>query len=412
MATASTRDLIRKIAAGNYSDEDLAIFLEAVREMDKASFHEAYQLLYEEIGQYSPDELAPNFKDALEMRLDALERSKGFLSGNLAEGQDLGEVVVRRRWWRYAAAAVILFVLIGGGFFLYYPQKGNAVADRVIAPARDVLPGGNKAVLTLAGGQRIILDSAVNGVLSQQGNAKVQKLDGGQLAYQRIEGKPTEAQYNTLTTPRGGQYQLTLADGTKVWLNAASSITYPTVFVEKERVVKITGEAYFEVIKNADKPFRVIANGKAVIDVLGTDFNINAYDDENSIITTLLEGSVKVEPGVGVDAGRDKPSVVLKPGQQAKMRGESITLIPGADVDQVVAWKNGLFSFSDADLPSVMRQLARWYDVDVSYEGNIPKRAFNGTITRSLTLNQLLIGLARSRVHYTIDSGNKLVIRP
>jgi len=308
---------------------------------------------------------------------------------------------ILRRW---SAAAAIIIALIGGIYLWNIGIHKKAVP---VSPTpmvkNDVLPGGNKAVLTLAGGQRIILDSAHAGQLTIQGNAQVMKINGGKLAYQSTGNTTgTAVVYNTLTTPRGGQYQLTLPDGSQVWLNAASSITYPTTFSETVRKVTITGEAYLEVAQKASQPFAVTVNN-ITIDVIGTSFNINSYPDEPSLKTTVLTGKVRV-----VQAGRQ---VILMPGEQAIAAG-NLTVSPVPNIDQVTAWKNGSFAFTNADLPTVMRQLARWYNVDVKYEGVMPQRRFNGRIGRSLTLDQVLQGLAKSGVHYSIEAGNKLIIRP
>jgi transmembrane sensor len=325
---------------------------------------------------------------------------------NAGEGSSRGVVVhrihflKRSRWW---AAAAILLLIGGAWLWTRFNKPSSPDLSKQETPLKDLLPGGNRAILTLAGGKQIILDSAANGLLAQQGNAQVRKLSNGQLAYQDIHEKPTETLYNTLSTPRGGQYQLTLPDGSRVWLNAASSITYPTVFTGKERIVKITGEAYFEVVHNDHQPFRVQAGDQLVEDI-GTAFNVNAYSDEPGVRTTLVAGKVKVSRGA---AARE-----LSPGQQAQSRGGNIELIPHADVQQALAWKNGVFAFRDADLSTVMRQLARWYDIEVEYEGPVPTGTFDGEIGRSLTLKQVLQGLANTRINYTIVNNHKIIIRP
>jgi ferric-dicitrate binding protein FerR (iron transport regulator) len=209
--------------------------------------------------------------------------------------------------------------------------------------------------------------------------------------------------YNTLGTPRGGQYRLMLPDGSKVWLNAISSIRYPAAFTGKERVVEITGEAYFEVAKDATHPFKVLVhNGDMEISVLGTHFNVNAYNDEPIIKTTLVEGSVKVT--------RDKQTAVIKPGEQTELNSSgALKIIHDADIDEAVAWRNGLFEFQDADLQSILRQVMRWYDVEVDYQGNIPERFFTAIISRDKTLTGVLEILKLSDIDYKLD-GKKLVI--
>jgi transmembrane sensor len=310
---------------------------------------------------------------------------------------------VRRLVRRVMGAAAVILLLVGL-FRLWRTYRAESVEPM---PVVVVAPGGNRAVLTLAGGKKIILDSAAAGVLAEQGNTHVQKLGDGQLAYEagRKGGNtPAAPLFNTLTTPRGGQYELTLPDGTKVWLNAASSLTYPTAFTGGSRTVEMTGEAYFEVAHDKKRPFMVKASGQTIQDI-GTHFNVNAYADEPAQVTTLLEGAVTV-------GGHP-----LLPGEKATVTGATATGggvidVTKGDPERAVAWKNGLFDFTDAGLQTVMRQLSRWYNVDVTYEGNIPPRQFTGMIGRSLTLNQVLKGLAMERVHYQIEEGNKLIITP
>jgi len=310
---------------------------------------------------------------------------------------------------RWIAAAAIILVLSGlGGWWMirsHHPAGSLPVATGV---ARDIQPGGNRAVLTLYGGQQIVLDSARPGSLAMQGISQVVKADSGRLVYRsRANMAASAVLYNTLSTPRGGQYQLSLSDGTRVWLNAASSITFPTTFSGKERKVTITGEAYLEVAARPDQPFIVSAGGMD-ISVLGTSFNINAYQDETNETATLVEGKIRVG-----GAGR---TLVMTAGQQARSdKGTHLlSMVSHPDIGQALAWKNGYFSFTDADLPSVMRQLSRWYDINVVYEGNIRKAdyQFNGEMGKNLSLSMVLDILAQSRIHYSIEPGNKLVIRP
>ncbi|MEO8713176.1 MAG: FecR domain-containing protein, partial [Parafilimonas sp.] len=308
--------------------------------------------------------------------------------------------------WRYrriaVAAAVLIFISIGS--YLYFfnkPKTQTALNDAHQILKNDVLPGGNKATLTLANGAKIILDSTQNGIIAQQGNAKISKLTNGQLVYNTSGEKLATIAYNILSTPRGGQYQLTLPDGSLVWLNAASSIRYPTAFTGTQRNVEITGEAYFEVAKNPSKPFIVTANGMQV-EVLGTHFNINAYADETSIKTTLLEGTVQIKKGV--------LQTVLKPGQQAQLNESAgLKILNNINVDDVVAWKNGFISFKSADLKTIMRQVSRWYDVDVVYEGNIVQRNFTGEISRSANLSELLKILQASNIQFEMKE-KKLIV--
>lgn len=300
--------------------------------------------------------------------------------------------------WSAAAAAVVALLVVGDYAF-------NRWKDHRTQPGiarQDIQPGGNKAVLTLADGRVITLDSAQNGTLAVQGAAQVQKVQNGQLAYHTTEnGGAAAATYNTISTPRGGEYQVVLPDGTKVWLDAASSLRFPTAFGGGERSVELTGQAYFEVVQ--DRSVFHVKAGQADIAVLGTHFNVNAYKDESGIRTTLLEGAVRVD-----DAGQSR---VLSPGDQASCTGGTIQVAPNVDVAAVVAWKNGLFQFSHTDLQSVMRQLMRWYNVDVVYEGAAPVQSFDGKLQRDLSLSQVLSILEKSQVHFRID-GRRIIVQP
>jgi len=288
-------------------------------------------------------------------------------------------------------------------------RKNNKVSpslSQVQPPAtqqKDLLPGHNKAMLTLSNGAVVDLDDAHTGKIARQGNAIADKAANGELVYKIVEANPPEMVFNTLTTPKGGQFKLVLPDGSEVWLNAASSITYPTSFAGNERKVEITGEAYLEIAHNPAKPFIVNVSGMEV-KVLGTHFNINAYNDEAAVKTSLLEGSISLSKGGN--------AVMLRPGQQAQMtRDASLKVVNDVDMDEVVAWKNGFFAFNRADLQMVMRQIARWYDVDISYEGKIPERFFGGKIDRNINASDVLKILAESKVHFTI-SDKKIIVKP
>jgi transmembrane sensor len=317
--------------------------------------------------------------------------------------KDMGKVV-RFNWW-VAAAAVVLLVLGASSYFLFLDNpripQDSPVAKKPVF--QDLPPGGDKAILTLADGRQIVLDTASNGALAQQGGIKVIKV-GGQVSY-NAEGNTTqEVLFNTITTPKGGQYHLELADGSKVWLNAASSLHFPMTFTGKERTVELTGEGYFEVAYNAKMPFHVKVNEMDVT-VLGTHFNINSYSDESSIKTTLLEGRVMVK--------KNDKLIYLHPGQQAVWQPaqENIKVNYGVDAEEVMAWKNGYFSFNNADIRTVMRQVARWYDIDVSFEG-ANHEIFSGKIDRSLSLRDLLDGLGHTRVHYRFEENRRVIILP
>jgi transmembrane sensor len=334
-------------------------------------------------------------------------------------------------------------IIFGIGTYIYITnqkEKPSVTQTSPVPVQNDVAPGGNKAVLTLADGSTIILDSAANGKLAEQGTAVIQKKDG-QILYSRLPTADSRlpGTYNTMSTPRGGQYQITLSDGTKVWLNAESSIKYPTAFTGKERKVTITGEAYFEVAKDVKKKFIVAVSthdsrltthdeGSAertmTIEVLGTHFNVNTYKEEPTINTTLLEGAVKLNILPTADSrlpdnhSKTNQSAVLttltlRPGQQGQFNPDQqkLSLAANPDVEQVMAWKNGGFNFNNKSFAEVMRMLSRWYDVDVIYEGKIPAVRIGGEMGRDLNLRQVLQALGEMGVKFRIE-GKKLIVTP
>ena len=301
------------------------------------------------------------------------------------------------------AAAMLIFVLLGtGAFWVFYKAPEKQIASTQQQRFKnDVAPGKNAAVLTLAGGQKIVLDSTARGAISKQGNTTIINTNG-QLVYSELQKKPTAILYNTLTTGRGNQYQLVLPDGSKVWLNAASSITYPSAFTGTERKVAITGEAYFEIAKYENRPFIVEKNEVRIL-VLGTHFNVNTYDDEEAQKITLLEGSVKVAIGAR--------SCLLRPGQQAILSGGNapVKVIDDPNIDEVMAWKNGAFKFNNATIESIMHQVIRWYDVDVVYDTKVSQH-FIANVARDVPVSELLKLLELTdQVHFKID-GKKITI--
>ncbi|MDQ0110468.1 ferric-dicitrate binding protein FerR (iron transport regulator) [Chitinophaga terrae (ex Kim and Jung 2007)] len=294
--------------------------------------------------------------------------------------------------WGWAAAVLIL---LGAGTYLYMATKKkdiDLVKGKTIATP-GILPGSNKALLTLSDGTTITLDSAASGAIAQQGSSSIIKTPGGEIVY-NAKGLPGgEVMMNTMSTPRGGQYRLTLPDGTTVWLNAASSITFPAAFTGNDRKVKVTGEVYMEVVKNDKMPFRVDVDGRTTVEVLGTSFNINSYTDEGAIVTTLIEGKVRVLPGnTAVSASAERQSATLRPGQQAFQPNNTTTvnISNNANMEQVLAWKNGIFSFTGKSFPSAMKDIERWYDIQVSYEGAIPTIKLKGEMDRGVQLTDLI----------------------
>lgn len=314
-----------------------------------------------------------------------------------------------RRWPRFAVAACLI-LLLGTGFYFFIQQKAVPAGTPEILTARQtpdtLAPAGNKATLILSTGHQINLDEARAGQLATDANATIRKSAAGQLEYETLgnsSGPASETAYNTLTTPRGGKYDLTLSDGTRVSLNAASSIRYPSVFPEENRQVEITGEVYFEVVHDARKPFRVLVAGQLIED-LGTRFNVNAYKDEPSLTATLLEGSIRVS--------NKEHAALLKPGQQAVVQpGQQLRVSREADLDEVMAWHRGLFNFHNADIQTVMRQLSRWYDVDISYEGAVPQRRFSGKIYRNISALKVADLLRYKEIHFRIE-GRRIIVMP
>ena len=302
------------------------------------------------------------------------------------------------RW--VAAAVFISFLVVGTDFFMMLKKKEVPVllsqAERF---KNDVAPGQKGAILTLSNGKKIVLDSAGNGALTKDGNVAIFKKNG-EVVY---KGVTAENLYNTMTTPKGRQYQVVLSDGTKVWLNAASSIHYPLVFTGNDRVVEITGEVYFEVAHRTSQLFKVKLPDGSEVQVLGTHFNINSYNDEDKIQTTLLQGSVKIV--------KSQMTRLLIPGQQAKLNKNGSIEIAQPNLEQVMAWKDGLFMFSHTDLKVIMRQLSRWYDVNIVYEGKVPEQFYDGDIPQDVNISSVLSGLEYTGAHFKIE-GRKITVMP
>lgn len=365
-------------------------------------------------------------KRFLEEYYDAFEHRENILDGRSREEKDVlaqsmkqrimqqagiapGAVTVplfRRTWFR--AASVL--VLLGSAACLYLllspgTQQHQSLAD-IGTPAGNILPGGKKAYLTLADGRRIALDDAAKGRLTSQGQTLIVKEEEGQLRYEGLHGDD-RVYFNTISTPRGGEYKVVLPDGSAVWLNAESSIRFPTQFKGNERRVELTGEAYFEVAKaggHQPMPFIASVNGMEVT-VLGTHFNIKAYQNEATIRTTLLEGAVKVSRHAASDE-----AVILRPGQQAAVTGDQKISVKAVDVEEQVAWKNGRFDFRSEQISAVMKQLERWYDVDVVYE-SMPSFHFSGTISRKADVKGVLKTLEMTGgAHFRIE-GRKIIVR-
>jgi transmembrane sensor len=298
-----------------------------------------------------------------------------------------------RLWPRYGTVAAILIAVASGGYFFLHKPVSPASGGQATL-VNDIAPGRNRATLTLASGQKIILSPKMTGRIATQGQTNI-TAKSGQLVYSSGTGEQ-QISYNSVSTGRGEQspFPVVLADGTKVWLNAESDITFPTAFNGKERIVKLSGEAYFEVRHNALQPFKVEADGQTIEDI-GTEFNIAAYPDEHSTTTTLVKGRVKV----GI--------LSLTPGQQTNGR-----TVSSVNTKRFTAWKDGDFYFDNDPIATVMRQLSRWYNIDVSYEGPVSQDGFNAVISRQKNISVILRGLEKTKgVHFKIEGRRVIVSR-
>jgi len=315
-----------------------------------------------------------------------------------ADGQEKTGKMTRNRRALIAAAAAII-VMAGAGIF-YTEHKIIEQPKQIVQ--NDIKPGGNKAILILADGQQIILTEAANGTLANQSGVQINKTKDGQLVYTASDDAQSSPSFNTAQTPKGGQYRVTLADGTKVWLNAATSIKYPIQFNGKERKVELSGEAYFEVAKDKQHPF-IVHTVLEDVRVLGTHFNINAYQDEPAVKTTLLEGSVQLSTGALLK--------LLRPGQQAVFSDQQIH-IKDVDTEEAVAWKNGYFMFSNEDLGSIMRKVSRWYAIDVRYEDeSLKQEVFWGSVSRFTDVSKVLHMLELTKaVKFKIENNRTVVV--
>jgi len=334
------------------------------------------------------------------------EASGRILTALMRKTNAPGIIAIKRKRTFFLVAAVVAAMSIGLFFLAPRSSVNHAPANTINYAQRfknDVQPGANKAVLTLGDGSTVNLDDAQNGSLTKQGGTDVIK-KGNKLSYNSTHTATEQIVFNTIATPRGGQYELQLPDGTMVWLNAATTLKFPTAFSGKERRVEIAGEAYFEVAQNRNAPFIVSVNN-AEVQVLGTRFDVMAYNDEGAIKTTLLDGGVRFKC--------HDDSSVLKPGEQSMLlRNGKIKINNGVDIDAVMAWKNGMMNFNNADLTTVMRQLSRWYDVDIEYQNASFNQTFIGELPKSLTLMDVLQALERTgNLRFGIE-GKKIIVLP
>jgi transmembrane sensor len=385
-------------------EQELAEFLD-----NKQAEQSIHAYVEDLVNQYSSTELLPV--------VDWEKTFENILAKKRSLPVDISNNKLVNRWWRIAAAAAVVLA-ITTAIWIFNSRTSNQ-SEIVLAEKNSgdiTAPENNQAMITLADGSTVSLESLKNGVLAQQGNVKLMKLADGRVAYETTSGKINQPlQYNTLVNPRGSKViDITLSDGSHLWLNAGSSITYPVAFAGRERKVAITGEAYFEVAHDPSKPFFVMKD-ELTVNVLGTHFNVNAYDNEKDIRVTLLEGSVQLRQGTAAA----NSSVTLRPGQQGVVsvadqqsensKGIIVNHVP--DIDEVMAWKNGVFHFNRTILPVVLRQFERWYNVDVVYKGVVTEKTFSGEMGNDLSLTEALEGLRDLGVRFKIE-GRKLIVEP
>jgi ferric-dicitrate binding protein FerR (iron transport regulator) len=401
----SFNDLLQKYIKDELSQDELKEFLLLVRDPANGLLLDA--ALREQLEATSFTDLSAGMD--MEQQFRAVLRKAG--SGNSTSRSHPAEIKRTNFLYRWVAAASVLLVLAGAAIWWTLAERGDQMA--VVTPS-DIAPGTSGAILTLADGTKLVLDSLGNGLVATQSGIKVE-LEDGRLTYLPTTAGEGAPAYNTMSTPKGRQFQLKLPDGTAVWLNAASSIQYPIAFTSKERRVIVTGEAYFEVAQDRQKPFIVEVNNLAEVEVLGTHFNINGYMDEGAAITTLLQGAVKISP-MQDESRRRNTAQVLRPGQQGLVKPVSNAplQVQDADIEKVMAWKNGYFNFEGATIRGVMKQLERWYDITVVYENGVPDVIFFGEMSRNVNLAELISALQEMKlgVNFRLDNGRRLILSP
>lgn len=395
-------------------EELLRLFVEG--KISRAEYEQLFDYIRSTSGEddelnHAVDYVFRNIKSYEDLSDDEKELLyKNIISSIPSEEDSRNEKSTRSLWYKIGIAASIIVVFAIGLFFYSNKTQIQPVAAvKKIAKPVVIEPGGDKAVLTLSDGSRIILDNAKNGILANQAGVSIQKTSDGELLYtfSHSDGDETleiteDIIYNKIETPLGGKYQVNLPDGSKVWLNSASSLRFPALFSGNTREVELSGEAFFDVASNKNKPFKVITKDQ-IVEVLGTQFNINSYGDEETIKTTLIEGSVKI-------IYKDKV-VLLTPGQQFQPNELKPKVIE-ADTEEVIAWKNGYFLFKNEGIHSIMRKLSRWYNVEVSYNGEIPEVGFGGNISRSKDITEVLDALQLTNaVHFKVEGRRITVMR-
>ena len=374
--------------------------------------------LFDLLKSSSDDELTELIRNEWEDQenedpIFSIEMSENILKNILSEMGDVKSQTEETvplslfKWsilYKSLSAAAAIIILLGIGLYFRFSLNSNPGNQKASVKLNaDALPGVNKAILILGDGQKIILDSLINGLIAKTENFEVNKTENGQLVYHAFDRNYKNARgedINTLVTPRGGEYRVTLPDGSKVWLNATSSIKFPGVFRSNIREVELNGEAYFEIAKKSAMPFRVKSNG-AQIEVIGTHFNVKAYGNEKLMKTTLVEGSIKITAG--------NFSHLLKPGQQAILTKGELKVLDNVDIEEQVAWKNGLFLFKDTSIEDVMSQVASWYDLNVIFEGKIPEKYLSGKVSRSVNASEFMNLLKYAGVKFKIKEKNIII---
>ncbi|WP_207536452.1 FecR family protein [Desertivirga arenae] len=392
----------------NIQKEEFMLILEKYRKGKATREEEDFLLAYYKLFDLEKD-LLQSLSIVEKQRLKDAIRAK--IKAGMSSEKSPG---VRRlpAYLRQIAATAAVIILSLSSYFIYQSKFENTKSR--VARSAKIVPGGNKALLTLADGSTIILEDEMDGELAQTGGTSIRKTGEGQVVFDAngstAEAGTAIAGLNTISTPRGGHYRLTLPDGSKVWLNAASSIRFPTRFSATERKVLVEGEAYFEIEKlnlpggKGKVPFQVVS-GTQIIEVLGTKFNLNSYADENAIVTTLIEGAVKVR-----SAESPALETVLRPGQQSVLpRDGQLIGVSYADTETAVAWKEGYFRFDKKDLRAIMRQISRWYDVEVEYAAPVTTEQYVGKIKRSEEVSGVLRVLQLGDVRFTIN-GRKITV--
>jgi transmembrane sensor len=401
MNSQELKRLLEQLATGTLTAGQDVTFQELLKQASQEEYLSILAAWEETLEQYPGTELPD---EAL------IQRIENSLNKENTPIIPLYKKKVKRSLSPYLTVAAAVLVLLSVALLFYTKKEKPSGKELPALGLNDAAPGGNKAILTLADGRTINLDSVGTGAIANQSGITIEKTTDGQLIYNVAGGvAPSEngpmgkLSHNTISTPKGGQYRINLPDGSTVWLNAASSLRYPVLFAADERSVELTGEAYFEIAKDKNKPFRVHSKQQTV-EVLGTHFNVSSYPDEESTLTTLLEGSVKVVNPI------NKRMMVLKPGQQSTVDAVIMTAT-AVDTEESIAWKNGFFVFNEESIPSVMRKISRWYDLEVVYQGNVKDLDLKGSVSRFKNVSEVLETLELTGlVHFKIEGRRITVI--